>query len=412
MKRIVSLLIAAAMLCICLPAFAVKTSAGPGLLDDEHVRLEGYVVGNKNGGAINEWTGFYTDDLTSPSFYSSMDMSYGAGYYDGYVYGYLYGYNSNSELMTSFYKIDVATRSVKITEGLDAGGEFVFGMAYNYVDNTMYALCNENNPYIASVDLETGALTPVVTIVQSGAASLGVSTFAIDGSGRFLCLSFSATSSKLVEVNKTSGACTQLCDTGYDAYYAQSMTYSAETDCIYWAHADSSSNYKNGLYKISMSDYSVTYLGTIGSDLEITCLYTIPDYVEVESHLLMINYVDEEGGRLAPTYIEAYAEGAEYSVVSPEIEGYTPDMPVVTGVMGTENTTITVTYSSGAAPSAFLGDVNCDGEVDFTDVTDLFAYLMNTKLLTEAGLGNADINADGSLSMDDVSALYTLLLNN
>ncbi len=480
MKRIVSFLIAAAMLCICLPAFAVTASSEFGVLEGDHVRLEGYIVGNKNGAAINEWTGFYADSLSDLSFYSSMDISYGAAYYNGYVYGYLYGYNSDAELITSFYKMNAASHTPVFTEGLDSGGEFVFGMAYNYVDNTMYALCNENNPYIASVDLETGALTRVVTIQQSGAASLGVSTFAIDGQGRFLCLSFSATNAKLVEVNKTSGACTQLCSTGYDSYYAQSMTYSAETNSIYWAHADSNSNYKNGLYKISLSDYSITFLGTIDSDLELTCLYTIPDYVEVETHMLVINYVDENGTRLAPSYIENYAEGAEYSVTSPVVEGYTAAQAVVSGVMGTEDVTIDVvytaeapqpvyhtltinyidgegnivapaftgTYAEGEAYSVasptvegytpnmavvegvmgegdvtlavvytrneqphagLLGDVNCDGIVDFSDASALAAYLMGGDAPSEQGLINADANEDESVSIADITAIYAII---
>ena len=240
-----------------------------------HVRLGGYIVGNRNGAALYEWMGFYSDDPENFDIYDSMDISYGAACRGGFVYGFTYGYDTQGTLHSDLYRFSLKDHSVEFINGASAGGEFVFGMAYNSLDDTVYALCNENSPYIASVDLDTGALTRVVTIQQSGAASLGVQTFAIDGQGRFLCLSFSATSAKLVEVNKSTGACTQLLDTGYDTFYAQSMTYCAETNSIFWAHADYSANYKNGLYEISLSDYSITFLGTIGTDFELTCLYTV-----------------------------------------------------------------------------------------------------------------------------------------
>ena len=273
MKKPIAILVALLMLLAVIPVQAKVDVADTAA----HVRLGGYIAGNKDGSALYEWMGFYSDDLENFDVYDSMDISYGAAYCGGFVYGYTYGYDSMGTLHSDFYRFGVKDHSVEFIEGASAGGELVFGMAYNALDDTVYALCNEINPYIASVDLETGALTPVVTIQQSGAASLGVSTFAIDGQGRFLCLSFSATSAKLVEVNKTTGACTQLLDTGYDTFYAQSMTYCAETNSIFWAHADYSSNYKNGLYEISLSDCSVTFLGTIGSDLELTCLYIEPE---------------------------------------------------------------------------------------------------------------------------------------
>lgn len=65
----------------------------------------------------------------------------------------------------------------------------------------------------------------------------------------------------------------------------------------------------------------------------------------------------------------------------------------------------------GSTPSLLLGDVNCDGIVDFADVTDLYAFLMNVRILTPDGLNNADVNGNGSVTMDDVSALYIMLLN-
>ncbi len=143
----------------------------------------------------------------------------------------------------------------------------------------------------------------------------------------------------------------------------------------------------------------------VQSDLVVTAQYT------VNSYTLTINYVYANGGTAATAYSQSYNYGASYSVTSPSVTGYTPDQAVVSGTMGAANVTVTVTYTKNAV-TGLLGDVNCDGVVDFSDVTDLFAFLMNTKLLTDEGLGNADLNGDGVITMDDVSALYTMILNN
>ena len=60
-------------------------------------------------------------------------------------------------------------------------------------------------------------------------------------------------------------------------------------------------------------------------------------------------------------------------------------------------------------PSEFiLGDVNDDGEVDISDVTDLIDYLLGSiSVNTDA----ADYDEDGEVSISDVAALIDYLLN-
>lgn len=64
----------------------------------------------------------------------------------------------------------------------------------------------------------------------------------------------------------------------------------------------------------------------------------------------------------------------------------------------------------GPQPVINLGDVNCDGFVDFSDVSALYAYLMNTASLSEQGMLNADINGTGTLTMEDASLLCAMLI--
>ncbi|HZK21913.1 MAG TPA: MucBP domain-containing protein, partial [Oscillospiraceae bacterium] len=59
---------------------------------------------------------------------------------------------------------------------------------------------------------------------------------------------------------------------------------------------------------------------------------------------LTINYVDEDENPIAEPYEMDLWHGYEYAIVSPNISGYTPDNPVVSGTLS-DNTVITVEYS-------------------------------------------------------------------
>ena len=56
-----------------------------------------------------------------------------------------------------------------------------------------------------------------------------------------------------------------------------------------------------------------------------------------------------------------------------------------------------------------IGDVNCDGEVSFLDVSALSLFLTGEGDLTEQGLANADFDGDGTVSFLDITALYLFL---
>ena len=95
-------------------------------------------------------------------------------------------------------------------------------------------------------------------------------------------------------------------------------------------------------------------MGTEPVDVTVTYTKDPP-----KTHKLTINYVIAVETRAEiPEAPEAYkaevAEGAEYSVESPEVEGYTPDKAVVSGTMGTEDIEVTVTYTKDPPPTYTL----------------------------------------------------------
>ena len=79
---------------------------------------------------------------------------------------------------------------------------------------------------------------------------------------------------------------------------------------------------------------------TVTGDVEIYVKYVPNEYP------LTIIYQYEDGTQAAEPYNGMYLYKREYTVVSPVIEGYTADYPVVNGVMVIDGETIYVTYSA------------------------------------------------------------------
>lgn len=72
------------------------------------------------------------------------------------------------------------------------------------------------------------------------------------------------------------------------------------------------------------------------------------------SHSLTINYQYADGTKAADSSTTTLDAGAAYSVESPAITGYIPDIPTVSGAMPSEDLTVTVTY----APISYTLTVN------------------------------------------------------
>jgi len=148
--------------------------------------------------------------------------------------------------------------------------------------------------------------------------------------------------------------------------------------------------------------WDVSY-ANVTSDITVTALYQQNEYT------LTINYVDEDENAVASTFVGTYHYGDAYSVTSPVLDGYTADIAVVEGTMGLTNVTVTVTYTANA-PVSLLGDVDCNGSINFADVALLYQYVMGSASLTAEGMANANVDGEGEVSFADVSALYQTIL--
>lgn len=96
--------------------------------------------------------------------------------------------------------------------------------------------------------------------------------------------------------------------------------------------------------------------GTMGSD----DVYVKVTYTKdaVPQHTLTIYYVYSYGGTAAATHTEVLAEGAGYNVGSPSIEKHTVDQATVSGTMGNQDITVTVTYTPEGGKDSGESGVN------------------------------------------------------
>ena len=78
----------------------------------------------------------------------------------------------------------------------------------------------------------------------------------------------------------------------------------------------------------------------------VTANHTIAATFEaVPTYTLTIHYVKADNTPAADDYVGTFAEGEEYMVVSPVIDGYTADQLIVSGAMPAENVVVNVTYT-------------------------------------------------------------------
>lgn len=269
LKRIISALLICSLLLGAVPALARNAAPAAG-----GVSFGGYVAHDFAESTGSKFITFSGDDPAQYDVQSFCLTTYAAAYYDGTVYGYLYGYEENNTFHDEFFAMDTRNGYIMDFPGGGSDGEFVYAMAYNYADGTMYALCDEDQPYIASVDLETGALSRVLDIDLG--SYLGLRGMAISPSGEFYALSMSALNARLLTIDMETGALSAVGATGMPAYYAQSMTCDPATGTLYWAQLEDYSD--NGLYAVDPETAECTFMGKVGSlGMEITGLYVIYD---------------------------------------------------------------------------------------------------------------------------------------
>ena len=187
--------------------------------------------------------GYNQFDITNLSNYSNLGsalVNRGGDYADGFFYGY----DSNG----TFYKIDPATGTS--VDSHSTGYVSMVAMAYNYANNTMYAIDNSTsgNSRLVTVDLTTGVTTEV------GFMGVSIMTLSIDLNGN--AYGIQITTGDFHSIDLTTGATTLIGSTGQSVNYVQSANFDHNTETLYWFQCYSAT--EMGLYTVNTTTGAAT----------------------------------------------------------------------------------------------------------------------------------------------------------
>jgi len=100
------------------------------------------------------------------------------------------------------------------------------------------------------------------------------------------------------------------------------------------------------------------------------------------------------------------AEGIDIAVEGLAVVNGTAKAGTITiGGKTTEPSPTTKPTETTAPGAKLLGDVDCDGKVDITDITTLAISLVDKKPLTGDSKINADVDGDGSVALTDLARI-------
>jgi hypothetical protein len=218
------------------------------------------------GGALAYGAEFFSDQFVSfttdnPSALTNINSMGGALYFGGDFSGgdfatlYAVNYNNNT-----LYAIDTATGvATAIGPMTPVSGGTWTGMSEDSNSGTMYASstpdCNTNTLY--TVDLSTGAATDYATI--TGYCIIDI---AINANGDMYAVDIIG--DQLLSIDKSNGNVTVIGSIGFDANFAQGMSFDEAADILYLAAYNNSTG-QGELRIADVSTGNTTVVGLIGS---------------------------------------------------------------------------------------------------------------------------------------------------
>ena len=381
-----------------------------------------------DSGAEDTW--YKADRFGSATYLSDSDIKLLVGEFHPAV-GKVFGF-AGEEDGDEFDFVSVDTKNGYEVSVINEGvSELPTCLAYDFDNDIMYGgyyykdTSDVVHFEIAKVDLTTGLKAEVVADVY------GMTFECSDGNGGtvtlqhmvpryFSCMSggrfvaADVTSDRIVSFTLPSGdtpmsvtvigAESLRSQIGEVTPYYQKLWYDPLDSMLYWAGVFGTACAMTVTDLTSGITVRTGIAGVEGAveGIEISALF-VP-YELLRNHL--VTFVDGLTGEIISRELVETGSGAE-APTPPEHEGY-----VFTGwdkdfSSVYEDLTVTALYE----PELLIGDVTCNGVVDFEDVSVLSAYTVGCTELTEQGIANGDVNGDGITNSVDISYLYNRLLN-
>ena len=320
MKKHIALILTAvlALALFAAPAFAAKEPQG-----EQDAEFVGYIGYDPNG-ADEIWGSFNSSD---PSVITNLNVrdaafTFAAASAGTTIYGYNYDSNGSD---IRFYTIDTDTWTLSYPGTSALAFHTVYGMAYDYTENIMYALAADNsNDHLRglyTVDRATGLMTYISEFIDSDGDPMGhgdpIIVIAIDNEGTMFGISYFG---ELYSIDKDTAMCHDIGFTGIEMQYAQSMTWDMNTNRLYWAHYNTTGT----LYAVDTETAELTELGTIGGGAEVLGLCTLYSDADIPEPIppdMTVTFVDGIDGSFISEYTlpagsvipqEAFPEAPEH----------------------------------------------------------------------------------------------------
>ena len=194
---------------------------------------------------------------------------------------YVYGYTKPGMYSGDFYIIDLTTWEITFPAGGEAGDYLVYDMAYDHERQRMFAMATHygSDFWLVEVDRRDGSITTIAEMNTLGKNAWG---FTIDSEGNAYTILASDTGSydrtdtgKLASVNLETGECTIIADTGIPTYFANTMEFDHDNQCIYWCNSLS-----NGLYILDYHTGETEFCGGLYNGGEYMAMF-LPNDLEV-----------------------------------------------------------------------------------------------------------------------------------
>lgn len=281
--------------------YEITTEDNDPILDES--LLYGYRVydSNYSNDMLYGWIGIDTETAETSVFDSEYYMDYALTAAE-YVAGFILAVDANNALCyikPGYWdeRTQIAELGVKIRE-----------LAFDPTTNTLYGY-NSSDWALCKIDISTGEVTNISA--NSGLST--VAAMACDDDGNLYGIN---TSAELRYIDKETGTwgdviASMYDTTGFYPYYAQSMTWDSEEDCIFWAAYNYSyMGVAGSLYRIDVKDTDTVEpveIGTIAGDAEVVGLlkldakgFELPTDTEIssidikqDSVTMLLGYEDE-----------------------------------------------------------------------------------------------------------------------
>ena len=194
---------------------------------------------------------------------------------------YVYGYTKPGMYSGDFYIIDLTTWEITFPAGEEAGDYLVYDMAYDHERQRMFAMATHygSDFWLVEVDRRDGSITTIAEMNTLGKNAWG---FTIDSEGNAYTILASDTGSydrtdtgKLASVNLETGECSIIADTGIPTYFANTMEFDHDNQCIYWCNSLS-----NGLYILDYHTGETEFCGGLYNGGDYMAMF-LPNDLEV-----------------------------------------------------------------------------------------------------------------------------------